>query len=116
MATTATEPTDLTKYCRQVAERAKAASTLLAQVPGELKIAWLRRSAQLLRDNIQVIETANAADLEAAPGYGLTDAQVDRLRLDADRVESIAAALEEVAVLVVSHPAVTAVIPGTTKV
>jgi len=99
MATTATEPTDLTKYCRQVAERAKAASTLLAQVPGELKIAWLRRSAQLLRDNIQVIETANAADLEAAPGYGLTDAQVDRLRLDADRVESIAAALEEVAVL-----------------
>ncbi len=99
VTTTAAEPTDLTAYCQQVAERAKAASTLLAQVPGELKIAWLRRSAQLLRENVAAIEVANAIDLEAAPDYGLTEAQVDRLRLDKERVEGIAAALEEVAML-----------------
>ena len=102
MATAETQvikPTDLAKYCQQVAERAKAASTLLAQVSGETKIAWLQRSAKLLRENVEAIQTANADDLAAAPGYGLTDAQVDRLRLTPERIDDIATALEEVAVL-----------------
>ncbi|NOZ40665.1 MAG: glutamate-5-semialdehyde dehydrogenase [Planctomycetes bacterium] len=97
--TKTSELTDLAQYCQQVAERAKAASTLLAQVSGETKIAWLQRSAQLLRENIDAIQTANADDLAAAPGYGLTDAQVDRLRLTPERIDDIATALEEVAVL-----------------
>lgn len=97
--TKSTEPTDLVDYCQHVAARAKAASTLLAQVPGEKKIAWLQRSAELLRENEAAIQTANANDLEAAPDYGLTDAQVDRLRLTSERIEGIAAALEEVAIL-----------------
>ena len=42
---------------------------------------------------------ANAADIEAAPGFGLTAAQIDRLRLDAGRIESIAAGLDAVAAL-----------------
>lgn len=94
-----TTETDLVDYCQQVAQRAKAASRLLASVSGETKIAWLRRSAQLLRENIEALQTANEQDLQAAPGYGLTDAQVDRLRLTADRIEGIAVALEEVSAL-----------------
>ena len=90
---------DLGGYCSQIARQAKKASTELVGVRGETKIAWLLRSAQLLRDNIDRLQAANAQDLEAAPDYGLTDAQIDRLRLTPDRIEGIAAALEEVAAL-----------------
>ncbi len=98
-AETQTEPTDLDKYCCETARRAKAASVELAQVAGETKIAWLRRSAELLRQRIETLQTANQLDIEAAPKYGLTDAQVDRLRLTPERIEGVAAALEEVAAL-----------------
>jgi glutamate-5-semialdehyde dehydrogenase len=53
----------------------------------------------LLRERVPQIEQANAQDLAAAPGYGLTDAAVDRLRLTPKRVEEIAAGLEQVAEL-----------------
>ncbi|MEM9353789.1 MAG: glutamate-5-semialdehyde dehydrogenase [Planctomycetota bacterium] len=93
------EPADLASYCQDVAERAKRASTQLAILPGEVKVAWLKRSAELLRERIEPLQEANQADLDAAPGYGLTDAQVDRLRLTPERIESIAVALEEVSAL-----------------
>src|SRR5690606_11589626 len=88
---------DLAAYCQDVARRAKAASALVATTGAGVKIKWLRRSAALLRENVAAIEQANAKDLDAAPGYGLTAAAIDRLRLTPDRLESIAAALEEVA-------------------
>ena len=46
-----------------------------------------------------LIIKANAEDLAAAPGYGLSDAAIDRLRLDAKRIEGIAAGLREIAAL-----------------
>ena len=93
------EGEDLRHYCVDVARRAKQAATELATVTGAQKQDWLRRSARLLRERTAALAEANKADLAAAPGYGLTDAQVDRLRLTPDRVESIAVALEEVAML-----------------
>ena len=102
MATAAeasTEPIDLGAYCSQVARRAQAASIELAQLRGDRKIAWLRRAAQSLRANVERLQNANSQDLEAAPSFGLTDAQVDRLRLTRERIEDIATALEEVAQL-----------------
>lgn len=101
MATAAkkSEPANLVQYCQQVAQRAKQASVQLAQISGETKIAWLRRAAQLLRENVDAIQTANQEDLDAADDYGLTAAQVDRLRLTGERIDSIAAALEQVAAL-----------------
>lgn len=91
--------TDLAAYCADVARRAKSASVQLAQLKGETKMAWLRRSAELLRKNADAIQDANERDLAAAPGYGLTAAEVDRLRLTPARIEGIAAALDEVALL-----------------
>ncbi len=96
---TPTESVELDPYCCQVARRAKAASAELAQVAGDTKITWLRRSAELLRQRIDDVQAANQLDIQTAPEYGLTDAQVDRLRLTPDRIEGIAAALEEVATL-----------------
>lgn len=90
---------DLAAYCTNVARKAKEASAQLAQLSGETKVAWLRRSANLLRENADSIQQANEQDLAAAPGYGLTEAEIDRLRLTRERVEGIAAALEEVAAL-----------------
>ena len=93
------EGEDLRQYCLDLARRAKEAAAALATVTGAQKQDWLRQSARLLRERTAALAEANKADLAAAPGYGLTDAQVDRLRLTPDRVESIAVALEEVAML-----------------
>ena len=88
---------DLATYCHDVARRAKAAATQLATIDSGAKIQWLRRSAVLLRQHVAVIQQSNQQDLAAAPAYGLTDAEIDRLRLTPPRIEAIAAALEEVA-------------------
>src|SRR6476659_4009334 len=90
---------NLDKYCAEVASRAKSASMDLATVSRKIKDEWLRRSAQLLRDNEERIAEANERDLAAAPNYGLTDAAIDRLRLDQQRIDEIAVGLEQIAEL-----------------
>jgi glutamate-5-semialdehyde dehydrogenase len=90
---------DLAKYCTDVASRARRASVRMATTSGEVKANWLRKSATLLRDSTKRLQAANAQDLAAAPGYGLTDAEVDRLRLTPARIESMAKGLEDVAAL-----------------
>ena len=90
---------DLAKYCTDVASRARRASARMAITSGEVKANWLRRSATLLRENAKRLQAANAQDLAAATGYGLTDAEIDRLRLTPARIESMATGLEDVAAL-----------------
>ncbi len=90
---------DLATYCRQVAERARDASRQLATMPGGVKNAWLIKSARALRDQRARILEANAQDIAAAPDYGLSPAQIDRLRLDDARIDAIAQGLEQVAAL-----------------
>ncbi len=99
MATTAPDQQDLRKLCQQVAQRAQKAAAQLARLTPAVKNQWLLRSAELLRQNHSQVLQANALDLEAAPGFGLTKAQTDRLRLTPQRIESIAQALEQVALL-----------------
>jgi glutamate-5-semialdehyde dehydrogenase len=93
------ETQDLKQYCLDVARRARAASATLAQAGGQQKIDWLRLSAKLLRERAADVTSANKDDLQAAPGYGLTAAEIDRLRLTPARIEAIATALEDVASL-----------------
>ena len=90
---------DLAQYCRTVAENAHKASAQLQLVSGELKNRWLNESAQALRAGVPAILAANANDIEAAPGYGLTDAQIDRLVLSEERIDGIATALEQISML-----------------
>lgn len=90
---------DLSAYCRQVAERSRAASRQLASLSTQVKNQWLLQSAQALESNVDSILAANALDVEAAPGFGLSDAAVDRLRLDGQRVSTIAGAMREIAAL-----------------
>ena len=92
------ETTDLRQYCLEMATRAAARSVALAR-SGLTKNEWLKRSAELMRSEQSVLSEANAADLAAAPSFGLTAAQVDRLRLSPAVIESMAIGLEEVAAL-----------------
>jgi glutamate-5-semialdehyde dehydrogenase len=97
MSTTTQE--DLQAYCQQVAARAKSAAARLARVTGQQKNDWLMGSARALRQQTDRILAANKQDIQAAPDYGLSAAQIDRLKLSAARVESIAAGMEQIATL-----------------
>jgi glutamate-5-semialdehyde dehydrogenase len=90
---------DLQQYCFQLAQRARRASTELVRATGAQKNAWLRASAAALRHEQATLLAANALDLQAAPQYGLSDAQIDRLRLTPKSIAAIASALEEIAML-----------------
>ena len=101
---TLTAPADagasaLQAHCRSIAERARRAAIDLAGVPGEKKAACLRAAAAAIRADVAEILAANKLDIAAAPGFGLTAAAIDRLSLDAKRVEAIAAGVEAVALL-----------------
>jgi len=90
---------DLREYCLDVARRAHRAATELARATGAQKEHWLRRGARLLFERSAGLAEANGLDLAAAPNYGLTDAQIDRLRLTPKRIDEMARALLEVAAL-----------------
>ncbi|HVX12248.1 MAG TPA: glutamate-5-semialdehyde dehydrogenase [Pirellulales bacterium] len=91
--------TDLRQYCVDVARRAQAASAELATLSGAAKNDFLRRAAVLLRSQATKLVAANEPDLEAAVDSGLSDAQIDRLRLTPKVIESMAVGLDEVAAL-----------------
>ncbi len=95
----AANPVDLNQYCRETALAAKAASYELAALDTEVKNRWLHGSAEAIVASSDQLLRANALDLQAAPGYGLTDATIDRLRLDAQRIASIADGLRQIAML-----------------
>ncbi|MCK7594815.1 glutamate-5-semialdehyde dehydrogenase [Pseudomarimonas salicorniae] len=61
--------------------------------------AVLESMAARLRGQAAHIEQANQRDLEAAEAAGRSAALIDRLRLDAPRIESLAQALEAIAIL-----------------
>jgi glutamate-5-semialdehyde dehydrogenase len=90
-------PSPLHDHCRAIAARARQAAIELAAVPGDRKAACLRAAAARIRADVVEILEANALDVAAAPGYGLTPAAIDRLFLDPARVEGIAAGVEAVA-------------------
>ncbi|MEC8554746.1 MAG: glutamate-5-semialdehyde dehydrogenase [Planctomycetota bacterium] len=89
----------LHEYCVETAQLAKRASRALSTIGTRAKNAWLEASAAALLDEQSAIIEANAFDIEAAPQYGLSDAQIDRLVLNESRIQGIASALREIATL-----------------
>jgi glutamate-5-semialdehyde dehydrogenase len=84
---------------RTLAETARTASRALAIATTEKKDAALRHMARHLREAAPTILAANAEDVAAANASGKNAAFVDRLLLDAGRLESMAQAVEAVASL-----------------
>ena len=75
---------------------ARSAATELASCSGERRNTALRHAAAALRSNVDSILEANQRDLAAARGRGSSAAMLDRLLLDAERIEVIAAGLETI--------------------
>lgn len=79
--------------------KAKAAYRVLATVSSETKKAALKEAATHVRKSSDAILEANAKDMEAARTKGLTGAMLDRLALNPERIEAIAAGLDAIAEL-----------------
>ena len=92
--------TDLHEQMRILATEAQAASRVMNSLPTAKKNAVLARVATALRGSAQSsILEANAKDIEFAEEKGLSAAMIDRLRLDAARLNGVAKAVEDVIAL-----------------
>lgn len=79
--------------------RARAAAAMLAALPTHAKAAALRAATDAMRAARADILAANALDMTAGAERGLSSAMLDRLRLDAGRLDAIAGAVAAVAAL-----------------
>jgi glutamate-5-semialdehyde dehydrogenase len=81
----------------ELAGRGRSAAASLSGTPTERRDDALRAAARAVRVAAARILEANAEDLRRARDRGISGALLDRLKLDAARVESIAEGLEQVA-------------------
>lgn len=80
----------------EIAQRAKAAFNVSANLTTPQKNQILKRAADRLEESIERIVAANKKDLAAAKERGLSSAMIDRLTLDEKRIKDMAAGLREV--------------------
>ena len=81
---------------RGIGRAAREAALVLALAPTEQKNRALRAAAAGLRSRRLEILAANDKDMAEAAARGLSNALVDRLRLDDRRAEAMALALEDI--------------------
>jgi glutamate-5-semialdehyde dehydrogenase len=84
---------------KQQALQCRDAAQQVAQLSTDAKNALLRAMAASLEADTGAILEANAKDIAAAVGKGITGAMLDRLKLDPQSLADIANALREVAEL-----------------
>ena len=90
---------DLREGVQDAARRARVASRVLATLSAADKDRALHAAADGLLSHVHPILAANAEDLETARAAGTSDALLDRLALNPQRVDGIAAGLRQVASL-----------------
>lgn len=84
---------------KELGIRAKAAASFLNNVGVSVKNECLKQVAKSLIDGTEDIIAANTRDLERARHNGMSPALIDRLELNAERIQSMADGLLEVAAL-----------------
>ena len=100
MSIPATNPdTDLAAYMASLGEQARSAAAELRLATSEQKTQALQNMADEIRNAQKDILTANAVDMDKAEKKGISGSFLDRLKLDAGRIEGIAVGLEEIAAL-----------------
>ncbi len=87
---------DIAAVMANIGRGARAAARALALAPAEQKNRALSAMATALRSQSGAILAANAEDIAEARASGATGAFLDRLALDAPRVEAMAAGIETV--------------------
>ena len=90
---------DLQATVAHMGMRARAASRALAASPVAARNAALRALARRLRESETALREANAGDLAAARDAGLAAPLIDRLKLDAAALETVAVGCEQIAAM-----------------
>ncbi len=84
---------------QELANRAREASRIVAGLSSGVKNELLQQMAVCLETNVEVLQQANALDLQAGRAKGMAAAMLDRLELSDPVIESMAEGLREVAAL-----------------
>ncbi|MCA9290752.1 MAG: glutamate-5-semialdehyde dehydrogenase [Phycisphaerales bacterium] len=90
---------EVVDLCNAITRRARVAARSLVALDALTRTTILHAMAFGLRRHVDELLAANAEDVADATAAGLSDAILDRLRLDAARIEDMAAGLEHVAAL-----------------
>ena len=90
---------DIASEMTALGEAARSAAAELAMCSTDQRNSALRSATEALRSGAQEILTANQADMVAAKDRGLSAAMLDRLMLDDERIETMAAGLESIIAL-----------------
>jgi glutamate-5-semialdehyde dehydrogenase len=90
---------DLHAAMQRLGKDARAAAKALARADADTKNRALTAAAAAIRADTSAILAANARDIDAAKGAGATAAFLDRLMLNAARVEAMAKGIEDIAAL-----------------
>jgi glutamate-5-semialdehyde dehydrogenase len=93
------EATQLAALMEGLGREALAAAAVLARTQSAQKDAALAAAAAAVRRDARLILEANGRDMAAAQHARVSDARLDRLRLDGARVEAIARGIEAVIAL-----------------
>ncbi|MBT41780.1 MAG: glutamate-5-semialdehyde dehydrogenase [Idiomarina sp.] len=80
----------------EIAQRAAKAARAVATLSEHDKNKVLQKMADAIRSHKDKILAVNEKDMVAGKEKGLSDAMMDRLQLDDDRVEGMASAIEEI--------------------
>ena len=95
-ATTEIIDRNISDVMAQIGRDARTAARGLARATAEQKNAALTAIAAAIRERQSEILTANAQDMVAATSRQLSKSMLDRLLLDADRVEAMAVSIGEI--------------------
>jgi glutamate-5-semialdehyde dehydrogenase len=90
---------DISEYVQTLGVQARMASARMAKADAATKNKALRRLADLLRANVQALQSDNAKDLERATAAGLAAPLVDRLKLTPKILETVAQGCEQLAAM-----------------
>ena len=90
---------NVAEYMHTLGLRAREASAQMARSDTATRNRALRALAGLLRANVQVLQTDNAVDLARAVAAGLAAPMVDRLKLTAAIIETVALGCDQLAAM-----------------
>jgi len=91
--------TDIKRYMRDVGQRARVAARAMARAETAAKDAALLAMAAEIEKHSEALIAANRKDLDAGRNAGLDSAMLDRLELNAVRVQAMADGLRQIALL-----------------
>ncbi len=93
----AVEAVDLSTVMLELGRRARAAAAVLAFASPESKVKALHAAADAMDDRRDDILSANALDMRAAEGKGISKAFLDRLQLTDKRIDAMIEGLRTIA-------------------